>query len=382
MPIPILIATIMRTNGDTGVQTHFRAFAAWLSSKNYSWKIITPFDSPKWLVYPVFALRRIFEPLNGTLSVWWYRHWHAQFLFWALRGALKRGAPCLIYAQCPLSADSALRARVSSAQRVVMVTHFNVSQADEWAGKGDITSGGQLFKAIRQFEFETLPKLDGLVFVSDFMRREVVERIPAVRSVPYRVLPNFLADPGVPLVGSNRSTDLICIGTLESRKNQRYALEIVAAALKLGTSLKLTIVGDGPDRKMLEARAAALGVAANVHFAGFVKNAAVLLKNHKACLHVACIENLPISLIEALSAGIPVFAPAVGGVPEVFTDGIEGRLIPLDNAELAARLIMNWLGSPENLHKAGQAARNRFLAKFEANTVASELASFLEKEIE
>ena len=377
MPCPILIATIMRPEGDTGVQTHFRTFAAWLAKAGQPARVITPYDAPKWKVYPTFALRRLIDPLSGTASVWWYRHWHEVFLFHALRTALADGAPCVVYAQCPLSADAAMLARVSPAQRVVMVTHFNLSQADEWAGKGAISKNGRLFNSIRHFEAAVLPHLDGLVFVSEFMRSELAGRIPKLAAVPYRVIPNFLPDPGTQTAHDTPEADLICIGTLEPRKNQRYALEILAAAQRLGRPLHLTLVGDGPDRPELEAHARRLGVMTDVCFAGYVRSAASLLPKHRACLHVANIENLPLTLVEALSRGLPVFAPAVGGIPEVFDDGVHGRVIPLDDVESAARLIIEWIDAFATLARAGAAARARFLERFEADAVAASLTNFL-----
>lgn len=362
------------------MQTHVRAFLAWAGARSLPVGLSTPFDSPRWLAYPVFALRRLIDPLHKPASVWWYRHWHALFLRLALRRKLSAGEPCTVYAQCPLSADAALRARLAPTQDVVMVVHFNNSQADEWAGKGMIQPGGGLFAAIRRFEAEVLPQLDGLVFVSAFMRQQVVERIPATAALPYRIVPNFLADPGhVAEQPVAPARDLICIGTLEARKNQRYALEIVAAAARRGRRLSLTIVGDGPDRGMLQARAAELGIAQDVSFAGFVRNAAQLIGGHAACLHVAVLENLPLTLIEALACGVPVFAPAVGGVPEVFDDGLEGRLIPLDDAEKAAARIIEWLDDEAAMRSAETLARARFLQRFEAGKLGARLHEFLSR---
>ena len=98
---------------------------------------------------------------------------------------------------------------------------------------------------------------------------------------------------------------------------------------------------------------------------------------HRAYLHVARMESFPIVLIEAMAHGLPVFAPAVGGVPEVFVDGREGRFIPLDDAEAAARIVVDWLDSPQTMSIARQAARESFLARLEAGKVAADLADFL-----
>lgn len=377
MPKKIVIATIMRPEGDTGVQTHCSTYVTYLREVSSQCELITPYSAPLWQVYPVFGFRKLVNFINGEASVWWYRYWHAVFLCMALRRILAPGEPCVAYAQCPLSADAALRARVSSQQRVVMVVHFNISQADEWAGKGDISEGGRLFQEIRGFETEILPRLDGLVFVSEFMRRELVARIPAIASVPYRVVPNFLHDPDRFEVNTSPTSDLVCIGTLEPRKNQRYALEIVAASKRIGRPLRLTLVGDGPNRGELEALCQQLDIVDQVNFSGYVKNAARLLSQHRACLHVALVENFPLTLVEALAYGVPIFAPAVGGVPEVFRDGEEGRFIPLDDADSAARLLIEWLDSEATMGKARIAARKRYLGCFEANNVAAKLTAFL-----
>ena len=378
MSCPIVIATIMGAEGETGVQTHFQAFSKWLNSFYYKYSILTPFHAPKWKFFPIFGARYIIKPFNKTASVWWYRHWHRAFLFHTLCGVLADGTPCVVYAQCPLSAEAAMRARTSKSQRIVMVTHFNVSQAEEWVGKDEISENGWLYRFIRKFEFEFLPRLDGIVFVSDFMRRELLKRIPTLASIPYCVVPNFLPDPGDISNTNKTMADLICIGTLEPRKNQSYALEIIAAAVHSGNPISLTLVGDGPDQDNLEKLAIKLGVKPYVHFAGYVQQAASLMHRHKAYLHTANLENLPITLVEALSRSLPIFAPAVGGIPEVFSDCVEGRMIPLDNADCAAEMILDWLNSSDKMIQAGLAGRNRFLSYFESNVTAPTLYNFLD----
>jgi glycosyltransferase involved in cell wall biosynthesis len=378
MPTPIVIATILRPEGETGVQTHFQALASWLARSPGQVRIVTPFDAPKYLLYPLFGLRKLIYPLHTTASVWWYRHWHRVLLRRTLAEQLADGAPCIVYAQCPLSAQAALQARQNTAQRVVMVVHFNVSQADEWAGKGLISATGRLYQAIATLEASLLPQLDGIVYVSEFMRRELIQRIPAVAQVPSEIIPNFLADPGELGSQAPHLDHLICIGTLEPRKNQRYALQIIAATKALGTPLRLTLVGDGPDRAALKAMAAELGIEQLVRFAGYVPQAASLMVQHRAYLHVAQIENCPFVLIEAMSRGLPVFAPATGGVPETFNDGVEGRFIPLDDATQAAQRLLDWFAGAHYLPLAAQAARVRFLERFEADKTAGRLADFLQ----
>lgn len=374
---PVVIASLLREQGDTGVQTHVLAVRDWLARNGRPVRLVTPFSAPRWQVYPVFGLRRLIDPLHRPASVWWYRHWHAAFLQRALRRHLADGDACVVYAQCPLSARAALRARASAQQKVVMVVHFNLSQAQEWGDKGAIRPQGAYFRAMQAFEAATLPQVDALVYVSDFMRGELERRIPAVADVPSCVIANFVDDPGEP-VRTGPQADLITVGTLEYRKNQRYALEVIHAAKQQGRRLTLTVVGDGPDRGMLERRATQLGIAGQVRFAGFVAHAAALMPTHRACLHVAHMENLPLTLIEALSRGLPVFAPAVGGMPEVFDDGCEGRVIPLDDAGAAARIIIGCLDSSPWMIMAGAAARERFMSRFDTRNGAARVAEYLQ----
>ena len=379
MSSPILIATIMRPEGDTGVQTHFRSFMTYLNQTGRQSELITPYCAPLWQVYPVFGLRKLVDLFNRELGVWWYRHWHAYFLQQALTRRLQTGDACVVYTQCPLSAHAALSARVSENQRVVMVTHFNISQADEWAGKGLIPNGGRLYRTIQAFEAEVLPQLDGLVFVSDFMQRELLSRIPAITQVAAAVVPNFLADPGLPEV-QTAVADLINIGTLEARKNQQYLLEIVAALRELGQPMTLTLVGDGPDRKALEDKARVLKIDELVRFAGYHGNAAEQIGQHRAYIHVATLESFGITLIEAMARGRPVFAAPVGGVPEVLGGGAAGLALPLNDAREAARIVANAMSDPGWMAAAGRAARERFLGEYESGVAARRLTQFLENE--
>lgn len=375
-PRPVVIATVMRSEGETGVQTHIAAFQAGLLERQRACSLITPFDAPHWKVYPVFGMRKLIDPLSKPASVWWYNRWHGHFLEQALREHLRNGVPCVIYAQDPSSAEAALRARSSPRQRVVMAVHFNISEADEWVGKGMIGHCGRLYHAMRARELDIIGQLDGLVFVSEFMRRELVARGLSITRIPYVVVPNFVADPGIE-PSPEPEADLISIGSLEPRKNQGYLLDVVAAARAQGTPLRLTLVGDGPTRQELERKARRLRVADLVRFTGYVANAAQLLNRHRAYVHAALLENMPLTLVEALARGVPVFAPAVGGIPEIFEDGVQGRILPLDNAAAAAGGLIEWMKTPERMAQAGEQARRRFLERFQMQAAIKRLTDFL-----
>ncbi len=374
----ILITSILRPTGSTGVQSHVQSVQSWLQQFGRQNLIVTPFLAPKWQFYPVLAVRRVLDLISSAAGVWWYRWGHGFFLGRALRKILIDGAPCIVYAQCPVSAAAAIRARKSPLQVIVTVVHFNESQAIEWSEKGAIAANGRLFKTIQKMESQVLPNVDGLVFVSEFMSQLIQGRVTACRTVPSRVIPNFTHDKA--RLESNLSRNgLITVGTLEPRKNQRYALEIALQTKLLGQPLSLTVVGDGPDRAELENLVAVWDIKSQVHFTGFVANAASLMASHQAYLHVAKMESFGIVLIEAMSHGLPVFAAPVGGIPEVFCNGVEGLHIPLNDAQAAAVAILRWTNDAEKMRNAGDAARRTFLEKYEATRVGAKLVGFLDE---
>ena len=390
----------MRPDGETGVRAHLRALAAFLAGESQAgrlpagYALASPFDAPAPLALPFLGVRRLLEPLSGTAAVWWYRWAYPLLLRRALARRLRDGAPAVVLAQCPPSAAAALAARANPAQRVALTVHFNGSQADEWAGMRRIAREGALFRAIRAFEAEVLPQVDALVFVSEFMRAELARRVPAIAGVPYAVIPNFVDDPWARAASDDRGlragaqpagaepahapADLIAIGSLEPRKNVAYVLEVLAHAHALGAPLTLTVVGDGPERAVLRRLATALGVAHAVRFAGYVPDARRLVAGHRALVHAAHAENLPLALVEALAEGVPVFAVPVGGVPEVFDDGVEGVRLPADDARAAAARVVAALADGAALQRMGEAARARFLARFHSPVAASRLLGFLE----
>lgn len=372
----VVIATILRRRGETGIQAHVQALVDALAARGDTPEFINHLSAFRWLGVPIFVVRRAIDPFSGRLSVWWYRTWHYWFLRLALRGHLRRAGPLVIYAQCPLSARAALDARRSAHQRVVMAVHFSHSQADEWVAKGRIRGDGRVYRAIDRLERETLPRLDGIVYLSDYMRRHIERRHPGIMAVRSETIPNFVTRPRLRQSVAD-GADLITIGALDTNKNQRYILEVLAEAARMGQGYRLSIVGDGPERAALERMAKTLGITDSVRFLGYRPDARSLLPGHRAYIHAARMDNFPMVLIEALAAGIPVLAPSVGGIPEIFDDGVEGYPIPLDDPAEAARRIIALLEDDAGRCRMGEAARDRFVRDFDADVTATRLIRFL-----
>jgi glycosyltransferase involved in cell wall biosynthesis len=325
-------------------------------------------------------LRKLIGPLSPSLDVWWYEHWHSVFLERALKHALADGASAVVYAQSPLSARAALRARRGPHQTVVMAVHFNVSQAEEWAIQAGLPRNGRVYRSIKRREAEILPAVDGLVYVSKFVRDAVLSAIPEAAAVRSAVLPNFVspADDGCQAAFTG---DLVSVGTLEPRKNQAFLLQMLAEARQKGRVYSLTLIGDGPDKRKLMALTERLGLTSQVRFAGYRLDARQLVAAHRVLVHAARMEASGVALIEAMAAGKPVCAAPVGGVEEAYSDGVEGIFWDLEDPAGAAERLIWLMETPGVLDEMSVRAKGRFEAVYATERVARRLVAFLRNEL-
>ena len=373
---PIIIATIARPTGWTGVHTHFTEFMRVLEGNGHRANLVTPYTGQQRLASTLFAPRRVLERVNPSMNVWWYEEGHFRMLKRALSTALRGAGEVTVYAQCPLSARAALEARTGPHQKVKMAVHFNGSQADEWVSQVGLSPTSRVYAGIRARERRVLPALDGIVYVSRYMQSELERAIPALREVESAVVPNFV--PAIAPTGvQDKTGDLISIGTLEPRKNQAYLLRVLYEEAQLGYRYSLTLVGDGPDRTALESLAGQLGIREQVVFRGFEANARQLISRHRAYVHASRFENMPLVLIEALAAGLPVLAAPVGGVAEIVTDGTEGLYWDLNDPAAGARKLASLLEDGHRMDAMSHAAAVKFASTFESNAVAGKLLNFL-----
>lgn len=318
------------------------------------------------------GVRKLLRVMNPELSTLWARRTEFTRLKRRLLALARRhsGGGLTIYAQDPLSAKAALAVKRAVDCRVVAVVHFNIAEAYEYRDKGLAREGSPLWNYSMAVEAETLPNVDHVIFVSEFMRKSVRERVPSIDRVRHSVIPNFCGEADELSAQGQVAGDILAIGTLEPRKNQGFLLEVLAVCRSRGKSYTLTLAGDGPDRAHLERQAQKLGIAEQVRFLGFVPAASRLLRFHRVLAHSAVMENLPITLVEALAYGRPIIAAPVGGIPEVFSDGIEGRYLDLSDASRAADTLMSMLDDEQTLERMNAAARSRYAQKFNRDSLS------------
>ncbi len=377
---PIVIATLLREEGATGVQTHVREVRAYFTSQGNPPRVVTPMSWGGPLSVPAFGPRLLLDHLNRAAGVAWYRFWHFRFLRRALRQGLPAVSDAVIYAQCPLSARAALEARRDASQRVVMAVHFTGSQAEEWVDAGKIRHGGMVYRAIQKTERQVIPMVDGILYVSESAKIELERTFPAVQDVPATVVPNFIAsrrlDPDISS-GTEVMADLVTIGGLLKIKNHWFLLEVLAHANRLGRRYTLDVMGEGPMARFLETRARSLNVHDQVTFLGHRDDVRTLLPHHRLYVHASSRESLCIAIIEAMAAGLPVVAALTKGIMEMFEPGVEGLLWSLDDPEAGARMLIELMEDEGRRADMSKAVRQRFDRRFDSGVVGPVMEEFL-----
>ncbi len=167
----------------------------------------------------------------------------------------------------------------------------------------------------------------------------------------------------VPLVGA--------VGRLVPVK----ALDLLLRAAARLQGVHVVLVGDGPCRPDLEAEAAALGIAERVHFTGWRRDLPAIYSD----LHVLALpsrnEGMPVSIIEAQAARVPVVAAAVGGVPDLITPGETGLLFPSGDTVALSEAIRRLVQSPALAAYLAGNAHAAALARFDPARLANDLAA-------
>jgi glycosyltransferase involved in cell wall biosynthesis len=144
------------------------------------------------------------------------------------------------------------------------------------------------------------------------------------------------------------ATDLVLLSAaaLVPRKGLDVLLDALAALAHRGARPRLWVAGDGPERAALAARAARLGVAAQVAWLGQRDDIGDLLAAADVVVLPSRAEGLGVAALEAMAAARPVVASAVGGLAEAVVDGRTGLLVPPGDAVALAHALARLLHEP------------------------------------
>ena len=163
------------------------------------------------------------------------------------------------------------------------------------------------------------------------------------------------------------------IGRMTAIKQVPDLLRIFAKLRELGVDARLCIVGDGPAREDAERIANELGVMRECLFLGYHRDVAPFYRAFDAFLLPSANEGTPVSAIESLAAERPVVATAVGGVPDVVLDGVNGSLFKPGDIEGAARALQALADDPDLRRRMGEAGRGWVVPRYSVDRLIDDI---------
>lgn len=343
---------ITRSDAVGGAQLHVQLLARALIDAGHSAHVFVGGDGPwcRWLDdadVPFTSLRHLQNAV---------RPWIDGPAYLEVLEALRAFSPDLVSTH---STKAGWLGRVAARQLGVSIVH---------------TQHGQLFsygvmtaprRVVRLAERVSARGCGAIIFVSHYDRRVGLHHgigLPHQHAVVHNAIPDndLRGEPG------GDEPRVLMVARLARPKDPVLALE--AFARIKAHPWHFTIVGDGPMRADVEARIDALGLRARVTMAGTVDDVPERLAASQVFLLASRREGFPISVLEAMRAGLPVVTTDAGGVSEAVLDGVTGFVTPRDDATALAAALESLVTDDALRRRMGNAGRARFLTEFAYQT--------------
>ena len=266
---------------------------------------------------------------------------------------MRRERPDIVHAN---SSKAGVLGRTAAALARVPVRIFT---AHGWAFKAYSGVGATLF---RWADRSMAPLTTATICVSE---RERAAGLAArtCRAGSTVVIPNAVDAVAAPVARHDGAPPrVVTVGRLAAPKD---ALTLVRALAEVRAPFAAQVVGDGPERAALAAELRTLGLTSVVRLEGNRGDVPQLLAAADVFVLSSRSEGAPLSVLEAMAAGLPVVASAVGGVPEQVVDGTTGLLVAAGDARALAAAIERLLANRDLRRRLGAAGRERALARFD-----------------
>ncbi|HJR05851.1 MAG TPA: glycosyltransferase family 4 protein [Pyrinomonadaceae bacterium] len=171
--------------------------------------------------------------------------------------------------------------------------------------------------------------------------------------------------------------EVICVGRLAAVKAQRILVAAIELLVREGRAVRLRLVGDGAERRSLEADVAARGLSESVVFEGWLNEDEVLarLRAADAFALASFAEGVPVVLMEAMASEIPCVATRITGIPELIRDRVDGLLVAPASAEELAEALGALMDDADLRRTLGAAGRVRVLEKYDLARNTAQLAN-------
>jgi glycosyltransferase involved in cell wall biosynthesis len=230
---------------------------------------------------------------------------------------------------------------------------------------------------------------NGIVTVSDLTMKKALEE--GIQKDKISVIPNGISP--VNLTEAYRSeirrqigagendVVLLSVGRLVYQKAHEYLVSAMPAVLKEASNVKAGICGDGLLRAELETQIQSLGLEKEITLFGMQANVTKYLAAADVFVLPSRWEGLPIALLEAMSAGLPVIATRVEGVDEVVEEGVQGVLVKPESTEELVKAILQLSKDATQRHRMGDAARLRVLERYTVDSMCEQYLTLFEQRL-
>jgi L-malate glycosyltransferase len=189
-----------------------------------------------------------------------------------------------------------------------------------------------------------------------------LERVPEHKIA---VVPNGLDfGPFAPRTPRAALRKVTVVANLRPLKGHDVLIDAAVEILERFPDARFELIGEGPQRDALLARATAHGVAHAFTFAGHCGDVPARLADTDIFVLPSRSESFPNAILEAMAAGLPIVASGVGGILELIDDGRTGWLVPPGEDEALASRVMHLMADPADAARMGAAARADALARF------------------
>ncbi|MCK4412584.1 MAG: glycosyltransferase [Candidatus Eisenbacteria sp.] len=224
------------------------------------------------------------------------------------------------------------------------------------------------------------------ICVSNYIRQRLLARgFPPTRTRTHYIGVDTQAlQPGD---GSRDPHLILHVARLVAKKGTEVLIDALGRIARTHPRAHLVLIGDGPLRSRLTARAAAAGLAGRVRFLGARPRGEVLAWMGRAALLCQPSrgapsgdrEGLGMVLLEAAARGLPVVASRSGGMPEAVREPEAGRLAPEGDVEQLADALGELLGDERRLGRMSRAARQWVVEHFDLDTQTARLEALYEE---
>ena len=218
---------------------------------------------------------------------------------------------------------------------------------------------------------------DGVTAVSEYLRRETLEQFDVRDEI--KVIPNFVDTSRFRRQSKQHFKDAICpdgeqvvvhVSNFRPVKRTLDVIRIFARLLEEGPSLKLLLVGDGPDRIPAERLARELEIFDHCRFLGKQEPVEEILSIGDLFLMPSGSESFGLAALEAMACSVPIVTSNIGGLPELNVDGVTGYLCDLDDLDGFVDRCQAILTNDDLHEEMASAARVRAVEEFDISKIA------------